>query len=63
MSRTVEILNVTPRHPGRGEPSEIVMAVVLRYLRGEPVEAVVLTRQKAVELIEQLARAIRATEQ
>ena len=59
MNRNIEVLNVTPRHPGRGEPSQIELALVLRYLKGQPVEIVVLTPEKAIELIEQLAHAVR----
>lgn len=58
----VEIMGVHPIHPGRGEPSRIEAAIVLRHLRAEPVVTVILTPAKAIELIEQLAIAIRVTD-
>jgi hypothetical protein len=62
VSRRIELLGVRPNHPGRGEPSYIELNVALAYLRGEPVESIVLTPAEAVLLIEQLAIAIRATD-
>lgn len=61
MSRAIDVLGVHPRHPGRGEPSVIELAVALSYLRGAPIEVVVLSPARAVKLIEQLALAIRVT--
>ena len=57
--RSIEILNVLPTHPGRGGPSKIVMTVVLRYLKSEPVEQIELSPFAAVLLIEQLSKALR----
>ena len=62
MSRRIAILGVRPVHPGRKEPSRIEMAVVLHYLKGEPVENIVLTRKQATVLIERLAWSILATD-
>jgi len=59
--RKISVLGVRPNHPGRGEASFIELNLVLWYLRGEPIESVVLTTQEAVSLIEQLALAVRVT--
>ena len=61
MSRDVRVLGVGPVHPGRGEPSRIVLHVHLAYLKGEPIESVVISPEQAVRLIEQLAQALRVT--
>lgn len=61
MTRKIQVLGVRPNHPGRGEPSRIELNLILSYLRGEPVETVVLTPAEAIVLIEQLALAIRVT--
>ena len=61
MSRSIEVLGVNPVHPGPGKPSRIEMTVVLRYLKGEPIEFVVISPQQAMSLIEQLAKAVRVT--
>ncbi len=60
-NRTVTVLNVHPVHPGRGEDSYIEVVVALDYLQGVPIAVDVLSPESALILIEQLARAVRAT--
>lgn len=60
-TRRITVLNVTPVHPGRGEPSHIEMCLVLEHLKARPVVCVRITSEQAIRLIEQLALAVRVT--
>lgn len=53
----VRLLNFRPVHH-RGASSRIEVAIELTYLRGQPVEFVVITPERALELIEQLAQSV-----
>jgi hypothetical protein len=63
MKREIQVLGVRPYHPGRGEPSRIALNLMLKYLRGTPIEVVVVSPNEAIRLIEQLAVAIRVTQE
>lgn len=60
--RAIRVHAVHPVHPGRGEPSHIEMTLILDYIKGTPVVSVRLPFRKALELLEQLATAVRITQ-
>lgn len=61
VNRSITVHGVTPNHRGRGEPSYIELVLILDYLKGAPMESIVISPTKALRLIEELALALRAT--
>lgn len=57
--RGIEVMHASPLHPGRGEPSRIQLYLILRGLKGEPVDTVDIPPERALELAEELLRSAR----
>jgi len=59
-AKTVQIMNVVPSHPGRGEPSRITAYVLLEYIKSQPLASQELTEDAALKLASQILAAVMA---